>query len=97
VTVVLYRFLPNRHVSYGFSLPGAAIVAILWPIVQYAFAQYVTHVDFTHVYGALSAPLVLLLWFYYIGSIFLFGAEYCAAWASQKGSDDVPKLVDEIG
>ena len=62
--------------------PGASrcaarvIVAVAWPAVQYAFAQYVTHVNFTRVYGALSAPLVLLLWFYCIGSIFLFGAEY---------------------
>jgi uncharacterized BrkB/YihY/UPF0761 family membrane protein len=49
-------------------------------VVQIAFAQYLTHVDFTLVYGALSAPLVLLLWFYCIGSIFLFGAEYSIAW-----------------
>jgi membrane protein len=56
------------------------VVAIAWPAVQYAFAAYLTHVDFTHIYGALSAPLVLLLWFYCIGSIFLFGAEYSIAW-----------------
>lgn len=83
VTVVLYRFLPNRSVSWGFALRGATIVAAAWPVVQYAFAQYVTHVDFTHVYGALSAPIVLLLWFYFIGSIFLFGAEYGAASSSR--------------
>jgi membrane protein len=82
VTVVLYRWLPNRGVSWGFAVRGATIVALAWPAVQYAFAQYVTHVDFTHVYGALSAPLVLLLWFYCIGSIFLFGAEYSAAWST---------------
>jgi len=81
VAVVLYRWLPNRGVSWAFALRGAAVVAIAWPAVQYAFAQYTTHVDFTHVYGALSAPLVLLLWFYCIGSIFLFGAEYSAAWS----------------
>lgn len=79
VTLVLYRWLPNRVVSWAFALRGALVVAIAWPAVQYAFAQYVTHVDFTRVYGALSAPLVLLLWFYCIGSIFLFGAEYSAA------------------
>lgn len=80
VTVVLYKWLPNRTVSWAFTLRGAAVVAILWPAVQYAFAAYLTHVDFTHIYGALSAPLVLLLWFYCIGSIFLFGAEYSIAW-----------------
>jgi membrane protein len=76
VAVVLYRWLPNRHNSWGFALRGATVVALAWPVVQYAFAAYITHVDFTLIYGALSAPLVLLLWFYCIGSIFLFGAEY---------------------
>jgi membrane protein len=80
VAVVLYRWLPNRHVSWGFALRGAAVVAVAWPPVQYAFAAYLTHVDFTLIYGALSAPLVLLLWFYCMGSIFLFGAEYSIAW-----------------
>ena len=54
-------------------------------------------VNFAHIYGALSAPLVLLLWFYCIGSIFLFGAEYCTAWAAHAGIDHVPALVDELG
>ncbi len=80
VAVVLYRWLPNLSVSWGFALRGATVVAIAWPAVQYAFAAYLTHVDFSHIYGALSAPLVLLLWFYCIGSIFLFGAEYSIAW-----------------
>ena len=64
----------------GVRAARRGVVAVAWPAVQYAFAAYVTHVDFTHIYGALSAPLVLLLWFYCIGSIFLFGAEYSIAW-----------------
>jgi len=86
VAVVLYRWLPNRSVSWAFALRGATVVAIAWPPVQYAFAAYLTHVDFTHIYGALSAPLVLLLWFYCIGSIFLFGAEYSIAWQTGHGA-----------
>jgi YihY family inner membrane protein len=92
VTVALYRWLPNRGVSWGFAVRGGTIVAVAWPAVQYAFAQYTTHVDFTHVYGALSAPLALLLWFYIIGCIFLFGAEYSAAFSSLKGVDHVPSV-----
>lgn len=80
VALVLYRWLPNRSISWAFALRGATVVAIAWPAVQYAFAAYLTHVDFSHIYGALTAPLVLLLWFYCIGSIFLFGAEYSIAW-----------------
>jgi membrane protein len=85
VAVVLYRWLPNRSVSWAFALRGAAVVATAWPVVQYAFSQYLTHVNFAYVYGALTAPLVLLLWFYCIGSIFLFGAEYSIAWPTGDG------------
>jgi membrane protein len=80
VTMLLYHFLPNRRISVRFSLPGALLVASLWPIVQFAFTQYTLHVNFTQIYGALSVPLALLLWFYVIGSLFFFGAEFSAAW-----------------
>jgi membrane protein len=93
VAVVLYRWLPNRHVSWSFALRGAAVVAVAWPPVQYAFAAYLTHVDFTLIYGALSAPLVLLLWFYCMGSIFLFGAEYSIAWPTGH-SDALRERID---
>ncbi len=94
VTATLYAFLPNRRLAWHFGVPGATIVACIWPLVQLAFDQYTVHVDFTHIYGVLSAPLVLLLWFYLVGSIFLFGAEYCTAWASLTGSTKVPRMVD---
>jgi uncharacterized BrkB/YihY/UPF0761 family membrane protein len=68
----------------------------MWPAAQYAFAFYTVHVNFTHIYGALSAPLVLLLWFYLLGAIFLFGAELSAGWAHHKGTETVAPLVDPV-
>lgn len=85
ISMTLYRFLPNRRLTWRFAIPGATFVVIVWPIVQYGFALYTLHVSFSHIYGALSVPLVLLLWFYIIGSIFLFGAEFCSAWARMRG------------
>ncbi len=96
VTATLYAFLPNRRLAWHFGVPGATFVACMWPLVQFAFQQYTLHVDFTHIYGALSAPLVLLLWFYLVGSIFLYGAEYCTAWAAAHGTDPVPTMVDTL-
>lgn len=96
VTATLYAFLPNRRLAWHFGVPGATFVACMWPLVQFAFQQYTLHVDFTHIYGALSAPLVLLLWFYLVGSIFLYGAEYCTAWAGQHGTERVPTMVDTL-
>jgi membrane protein len=92
-SMVLYRLLPNRHMTWGFSLPGATLVAILFPIVQFAFAQYTLHVSYTLIYGALSVPLVLLLWFYVLGSLFFYGAEFCVAWNSPGQARRVPLVA----
>jgi membrane protein len=96
VVIFLYTFLPNRQVRWNFAIPGATFVALMWPAVQFVFAFYTVHVNFARIYGALSAPLVLLLWFYIIGAIFLFGAEFSAGWAHHKGSEEVAPLVDPI-
>ncbi len=96
IVIFLYTFLPNRSVRWRFAVPGASFVALMWPAVQFAFAFYTVHVDFTRIYGALSAPLVLLLWFYLIGVIFLFGAELSAGWAHLKGTERVAPLVDPV-
>ncbi len=93
VTMVCYKALPNRHISWNFSLPGAVLVAILWPIVQFAFTQYTLHINFTEIYGALSVPLALLLWFYVIGSLFFYGAEFSAAWHR----DDPTEELEAVG
>jgi uncharacterized BrkB/YihY/UPF0761 family membrane protein len=38
------------------------------------------------VYGAVATVAILLLWLYYMGIIFLFGAELCAEWSKQEKS-----------
>lgn len=96
-TMVLYRTLPNRNgMTWGFSLPGALVVTALWPIVQFAFAEYTLHINFTAVYGALSVPLALLLWFYLVGMTFFYGAEFSAAWNAHDGRERIPLVVDVI-
>ncbi len=91
VSLIFYAILPNRKPSARFALPGAAFVAVMWPLAQYAFTQYTLHVDFTYIYGALSAPLVLLLWFYLIAAIFLFGAQLCSVYSKRDGRIAPPK------
>jgi membrane protein len=83
VTMVLYTYLPNRKLRAAFGIPGAIVVTIAWELAQIAFAVYTTHVNFRHVYGALAAFALLLVWFYYMATIFLFGAEFSAAWSTR--------------
>lgn len=95
-TFVLYKLLPSRHMSWGFALPGAVIVSLLWPLVQLVFTQYTVHINFTQIYGALSVPLVLLLWFYVIGSTFFYGAEFSAAWAAHHGPERIKTYAEVL-
>ena len=78
IAMVLYVYLPNRRVGIRFGVPGAIFVTIAWEVAQIVFAIYSTHVNFRLVYGALGALALLLIWFYYMACIFLFGAELSA-------------------
>jgi membrane protein len=80
VTVLLYDYLPNRKVHVGFGVPGAIVTTIGWEVAQVAFAFYSTHTNFTLVYGAVAGVAIVLVWFYYMAAIFLFGAELSAQW-----------------
>lgn len=84
IATVLYAYLPNRKVDLRSTIPGAVFVTIAWEIAQIAFAIYSTHVDFRHVYGALAALALLLVWLYYMATIFLFGAALSAQWAQRR-------------
>jgi membrane protein len=94
ISALLYTYLPSRQLGIGFGVPGALFTALAWEAAQIAFAVYTTHVSFAHVYGALATFAVLLLWFYYMGIIFLYGAQLSAQWhayglaaASQKDAE----------
>jgi membrane protein len=82
ITLLLYTYLPSRRPHVGFGVYGAFFTAICWEAAQIAFGVYTTHVNFLQVYGAVSAIAVLLLWFYFMGVIFLFGAEFSAQWGA---------------
>lgn len=84
VSALLYTYLPNHRAALTFGIPGALFTAVSWEIAQIAFGIYTTHVNFFHVYGAVATFAVLLLWFYYMGIIFLFGAELSAQWAEAR-------------
>lgn len=90
---LLYRYLPSRALGWRFVAPGAAFSAITFNVAQIAFAIYTTHTNFAHVYGAVAAIAVALLWFYLIAALFLYGAELAAALeAAQRAGDRRPDV-----
>ncbi|MGH7684045.1 MAG: YihY/virulence factor BrkB family protein, partial [Vulcanimicrobiaceae bacterium] len=80
VAATLYTFLPNRHLPWTFGIPGAVFTAIAYELAQIGFTTFTAHTNLFHIYGALSTVFALLIWFYLMGLIFLYGAELSAAW-----------------
>jgi len=91
ITWLLYNYLPNRRVGIWFGVPGALVTTFLWEAAQIAFAVYSIHVDYSKVYGALAAFALLLIWFYYMGTIFLFGAQVSAQWLELGRPAELPR------
>lgn len=79
--LVLYRWVPNREVSWGAAAGGAAAAALGWELASNAFRWYLSSgfARFSLVYGSLGAIVVFLLWVYLSSLVALFGAHLAAA------------------
>jgi membrane protein len=75
-----YYILPNRWIAWRWALPGALLSVVLWLSAAALFSGYLSAFGaFTSMYGSLSGVVVVLLFFYVSGVIFIFGAEFNAA------------------
>ena len=73
---LVYYFAPDAEQEWVWVTPGAILAAIIWLAASLGFKYYVAHfATYTETYGAIGGVMVLLLWFYLSGVVFLLGAE----------------------
>ena len=91
----VYRFGPCRdNPKWKWITWGAAIATALWLAGSGVFSFYVTHIaTYDATYGALAAPVVLLLWFWLSALAILLGAEIDAELAHADGARARPLPV----
>ena len=82
----IYKVLPKVKLDWQDVGFGAVVTALLFIIGQYAIGWYLGHAASTTTYGAAGSFAALLLWFYYSGQIFLFGAEITKSHAQLRRS-----------
>jgi YihY family inner membrane protein len=75
---LVYKVVPNTHVSLLEALPGAIIAGIAWEIAKYVFAWFLAEVPYEGLYGPLAAVVAALTWIYISNLIMLFGAQMTA-------------------
>ncbi|HEY9254990.1 MAG TPA: YihY/virulence factor BrkB family protein [Stenotrophomonas sp.] len=70
----LYRYLPDRLVSWRQAVLGGIITACLFALGRYAIGLYISEAAPGSAYGSMGALVVLLVWMYYASVVFFVGA-----------------------
>jgi len=87
---LIYKVLPDVEIAWRDVWIGAAVTALLVGIGGWLVGFYLTHSTIGSAFEAAGALAVLLIAFYYIAQIFLFGAVFTKVYASRFGSKIVP-------
>src|SRR5215510_338909 len=72
---IVYRFMPNAHVTIRDTIPGSIIGGVLWEAAKYAFAWSLNYFHYDQVYGPVGAVVAVLTWGYVSSLVLLFGAQ----------------------
>ncbi|MBB6674991.1 YihY/virulence factor BrkB family protein [Cohnella nanjingensis] len=100
VFLFLYRYVPNRHLTFRSVLPGALFATLGWILASSLFAFYVNNFgNYTKTYGSLGGIIVLLTWLYISGIIIVVGGEINATLAFDaegKAKPDCKKFALEL-
>lgn len=81
---LLYKVLPNRALSFKKQLPGAVFSALGWVMFSFFYSIYIDNFsNYAHIYGSMTALVLLCLWIYVCMNIVLIGAQI-NMWLSEK-------------
>ncbi|MES2624292.1 MAG: YihY family inner membrane protein [Pseudomonadota bacterium] len=71
---LLYVAVPNSAVRVRDGLIGAVVVAVLFKVVKWGFATFITRASYEFLYGTFAAIPIFLVWIYLCWVVILFGA-----------------------
>jgi membrane protein len=82
----IYKMLPSVSIEWRDVFLGGAATSLLFTIGKLILGLYLGKASFASTYGAFASIVVLVLWIYYSGQIFFFGAELTRSFANRYGS-----------
>jgi membrane protein len=78
--LVVYKWVPNRHVRWSPALIPAALMALVFVVARGVYGIYVREiVAYNKIYGSLAAVPILILWIWIVWVIVLIGAAVSAS------------------
>jgi len=90
---VLYYIAPEAKQRFRWILPGAISATVLWMIISSAFRVFLRNFgQYNTTYGSIAALVILMVWLWISGLVFLLGAEINAL-MKRLETDDPPRRV----
>jgi len=78
--ILSHKWLPDGHRRIVDVLPGVVITLVFWTIGALIFASYLaTFANYAATYAGLASVMIVLVFLYMVGVIFMLGAEINAA------------------
>jgi membrane protein len=91
--LLLYVLIPVSRPRLRTVWAGALIAAVGFEVAKFGFAYYLANfARYNVIYGSLGAVIAFLFFVYLGASIFLFGAEFAAAWPGSAKPDEGPSV-----
>jgi membrane protein len=91
IFAVLYKFLPDVHISWSDVWVGAGVTAILFTVGKIFLGSYIGRSGISSAYGAAGSLVMVLLWVYYSAQIIFVGAEFTQVYARKCGREIRPR------
>ena len=82
----IYKIMPDARIEWRDVLLGAAVTSLLFTLGKLLIGLYLGRATFASTYGAAASIVALIVWVYYSGQIFFFGAEFTKLFAGRYGS-----------
>ncbi len=88
----IYKVMPDVPIQWRDVLLGGAVTSLLFTIGKLVLGIYLGRASYASTYGAAASIVVLIVWVYYSGQIFFFGAEFTHVFAERYGSTPTPEV-----
>jgi membrane protein len=82
---LIYKVLPAVELAWRDVWVGAGMTALLFTVGKFLIGLYLGRSGVSSAYGAAGSLVLVLVWVYYSGLIFFFGAEFTQVYANTYG------------